>query len=41
MGFEAELTNPRPVGTIHTKGSFGPWLVADPGESPVDGRLPL
>jgi hypothetical protein len=38
MGFEAELTNPRPVGTIHTKGSLGPWLVADPGESPVAGN---
>ena len=37
MGFEAELTNPRPVGTIHTKGSFGPWQVEDPGESPVTG----
>ena len=37
MGFEAELTNPRPVGTIHTKGSFGPWLVEDPGESPITG----
>ena len=37
MGFEAELTNPRPVGTIHTKGSFGPWVVEDPGESPVTG----
>ena len=41
MGFEAELTNPRPVGTIHTRGSLGPWLVDDPGESPIDGRLPL
>ncbi len=38
MGFEAELTNPRPVGTIHTKGSLGPWMVADPGESPVTGN---
>jgi len=38
MGFEAELTNPRPVGTIHTKGSFGPWVVKDPGESPVTGE---
>ena len=37
MGFEAELTNPRPVGTIHTKGSFGPWMVEDPGESPLTG----
>lgn len=37
MGFDAELTNPRPVGTIYSKGSFGPWVVQDPGESPVDG----
>jgi hypothetical protein len=37
MGFEAELTNPRPVGTIHTRGELGPWLVADPGESPLAG----
>ncbi len=37
MGFDAELTNPRPVGTIHSTGSFGPWLVADPGESPITG----
>ena len=37
MGFDAELTNPRPVGTVHTTGSFGPWLVSDPGESPVAG----
>jgi len=35
--FDAELTNPRPVGTIHSMGSFGPWNVADPGESPVSG----
>ena len=34
---EAELTNPNPVGTIHSTGTFGPWLVADPGESPVQG----
>jgi len=37
MGFEAELTNPRPVGTIHTTGSLGPWMVEDPGESPLSG----
>ena len=37
MGFEAELTNPRPMGTIHTKGSLGPWKVEDPGESPLSG----
>jgi len=37
MTFDAELTNPRPVGTIHSTGSLGPWLVADPGESPITG----
>jgi AsmA-like protein len=37
MHFEAELTNPKPVGTVHSKGTFGPWQVDDPGESPVAG----
>ena len=37
MGFDAELTNPRPVGTIHTTGSLGPWQASDPGESPLMG----
>jgi hypothetical protein len=37
MEFDAELTNPRPVGKIHSTGSFGPWVVDDPGESPVIG----
>jgi len=37
MNFDAELTNPRPVGIIHSTGSFGPWLVDDPGESALKG----
>jgi len=37
MEFEADLTNPRPVGTIHSAGSFGPWVVDDPGESAISG----
>jgi hypothetical protein len=37
MGYEADLTNPRPVGTIHTSGTFGPWQPADPGESAITG----
>lgn len=37
MDFEADLTNPKPPGMIHSKGSFGPWVVTDPGESPVSG----
>ena len=35
MGFDAELTNPRPEGTIYTHGRFGPWIVDDPGETPI------
>jgi len=38
MDFEAELTNPRPQGLINAAGSFGPWVMADPGESPVSGK---
>jgi len=37
MGYDAELTNPRPHGAIHSKGSFGPWQTDDPGETPVLG----
>ncbi len=38
MQFDAELTNPRPAGTILTSGNVGPWVVEDPGETPVDGN---
>jgi hypothetical protein len=37
MGFDAELTNPRPKGTVYAHGHFGPWVVEDPGESPITG----
>jgi hypothetical protein len=37
MEFDAELTNPRPRGVIHTTGSLGPWLAADPGETALSG----
>ncbi len=37
IGFNAELTNPKPQGFIHTTGNVGPWVVADPGETPVSG----
>jgi hypothetical protein len=37
MHFDAELTNPRPPGTIVTSGSMGPWVVDDPGETPAAG----
>ena len=37
MNFEAELTNPKPKGLIHTTGHLGPWVPADPGETAVRG----
>jgi hypothetical protein len=41
MDFDAELINPKPVGAIHTTGTFGPWRVDDPGESSVAGDYML
>lgn len=37
MRFEAELTNPKPKGVIHSKGHLGPWQPDDPGETALDG----
>jgi len=37
MHFVADLTNPKPVGIIHSTGSIGPWNNTDPGESPIQG----
>lgn len=37
MNFDAEVQNPTPPGLIHTTGAFGPWIVADPGSSPIRG----
>ena len=37
MHFEANLTNPKPVGNILSSGSFGPWLVDRPRDTPVSG----
>jgi hypothetical protein len=41
MHFEADLTNPLPRGPVHSTGTFGPWQVSDPGESPVSGDYRL
>ena len=38
MPFVATLTNAIPKGEIATKGSFGPWIKDDPGQTPVSGR---
>jgi hypothetical protein len=35
--YEAELTNPKPTGLIDTEGRFGPWVMDNPGQSPVEG----
>lgn len=37
MIFDAEVENPKPPGLIYTNGAFGPWVVADPGSSPIRG----
>jgi hypothetical protein len=38
MPFVATLTNAIPKGEIVTKGTFGPWIKGDPGETPLGGR---
>ena len=38
MRFEAQLTNPRPVGQIESSGNFGPWNVNDPSQTPINGK---
>ena len=37
MGYVADVMNPKPQGLVHAEGSFGPWVTADPGESPTSG----
>jgi len=36
--YDADLTNPKPVGIIHATGHFGPWQADDPRETPIDGE---
>ena len=33
--FEARLTNPKPAGEIHVKGTFGPWHTTEPRMTPL------
>jgi hypothetical protein len=37
MHFEADLINPKPVGNIHSSGSFGPWQADSPRDTPIQG----
>jgi len=36
--FVANLTNPKPVGDIASSGSFGPFHIEDPADTPVSGQ---
>jgi hypothetical protein len=36
--FDAWLVNAKPVGDIHSTGNFGPWVDAEPRDTPVDGN---
>jgi hypothetical protein len=37
MHFDANLTNPKPVGNVLSSGSFGPWQPDSPRDTPVSG----
>ena len=43
IGFDVDMTNPKPVGQVHATGHVGPWTVSnasghfDPGAIPLDG----
>ncbi|HEV7513965.1 MAG TPA: hypothetical protein VGO27_19880 [Candidatus Acidoferrum sp.] len=37
MHFDADLTNPKPVGNVLSTGSFGPWDADSPRDTPVSG----
>ena len=37
LHFNANLTNPKPVGNVLSSGSFGPWQADSPRDTPVSG----
>jgi hypothetical protein len=37
MHFDANLTNPKPIGNVLSSGSFGPWQADSPRDTPVSG----
>jgi len=37
MKYVAALTNAKPPGEIISKGTFGPWVADEPGDTPLDG----
>ena len=38
LQYEADLTNPKPPGTVKAKGTFGPWNADSPSDSPLTGE---
>jgi AsmA-like C-terminal region len=38
MRYDADLTIPKPPGTVKSSGSFGPWNIAEPGDTPLKGN---
>lgn len=37
LRYQAELTNPKPRGVIHSNGTFGPWNADELGDTPLTG----
>ena len=37
MKYDADLTNPKPPGQIHSVGTFGPWVADEPSATPLKG----
>ncbi|HWY46478.1 MAG TPA: AsmA-like C-terminal region-containing protein [Bryobacteraceae bacterium] len=38
MKYTAAMTIPKPPGTLHSEGSFGPWVALEPGDTPLVGN---
>jgi hypothetical protein len=36
--YDADLTIPKPPGTIQSSGDFGPWNASTPGDTPLKGN---
>ena len=37
MHYDADLTIPKPPGTVKSNGHFGPWNASEPGDTPLEG----
>ncbi len=38
MRYDADLTIPKPPGTVKSNGNFGPWNASEPGDTPLMGN---